>query len=48
MRTELSVRPDLIRSLVPTHYESRLYEEKGIDVMRFEPVDLGELRVEIP
>ncbi|KAL8281158.1 hypothetical protein RQP46_006516 [Phenoliferia psychrophenolica] len=46
-REELSVRPDLIRQLVPPHVEQQLYEEQGIDVSHFEPVDVATLRVQI-
>ncbi|GAA5886167.1 hypothetical protein JCM6882_004286 [Rhodosporidiobolus microsporus] len=42
---ELSVRPDLVHHLVPSHYAPTLLETKGIDVARFEPVDVEGLRV---
>ncbi|GAA5909326.1 hypothetical protein JCM5296_005597 [Sporobolomyces johnsonii] len=46
-RHELSVRPDLIRLLVPPHLEQQLFDEHGIDVGHFEPMDLKPLRVNI-
>ncbi|KAI5480776.1 protein serine/threonine kinase [Pseudohyphozyma bogoriensis] len=44
---ELSVRPDLIRKLVPPHAEQRLYDEHGVDLSNFKPIDLKPLRVVI-
>ncbi|GAA5850667.1 hypothetical protein JCM8547_001949 [Rhodosporidiobolus lusitaniae] len=46
-RQELSIRPDLIRQLVPPHHEPQLRAESGIDLDTFEPIDLGPLRVQI-
>ncbi|GAA5875700.1 hypothetical protein JCM1840_003179 [Sporobolomyces johnsonii] len=46
-RHELSIRPDLIRLLVPPHLEQQLFDEHGIDVGHFEPMDLKPLRVNI-
>ncbi|CEQ39649.1 SPOSA6832_01182 [Sporobolomyces salmonicolor] len=43
-RHELSIRPDLIRLLVPPHVEQQLFDEHGIDVGHFEPMDLKPLR----
>ena len=44
---ELSIRPDLVRRLVPTHAEQQLYKETGIDLAHFEPCELDGLKVEI-
>ncbi|GAA6001373.1 hypothetical protein JCM10207_006631 [Rhodosporidiobolus poonsookiae] len=44
---ELSIRPDLLRNLIPEHYEAQLLADKGIDVPRFQPIDLEPLRVKI-
>lgn len=45
-RTELSVRPDLVRILVPSHARAALLAgPEHIDVERFEPVDLAPLRL---
>ncbi|GAA5970219.1 hypothetical protein JCM21900_000829 [Sporobolomyces salmonicolor] len=46
-RHELSIRPDLIRLLVPPHVEQQLFDEHGIDVGHFEPMDLKPLRVNL-
>ncbi|KAK4705422.1 hypothetical protein P7C70_g779, partial [Phenoliferia sp. Uapishka_3] len=46
-REELSVRPDLLRRLVPPHVEQQLYDEQHLDLNAFEPVDPSELRVNI-
>ncbi|GAA6038231.1 hypothetical protein JCM8097_005805 [Rhodosporidiobolus ruineniae] len=44
---ELSIRPDLNRTLVPPHYVPTLHDDFGIDLDHFEPLDLSALRVEI-
>lgn len=43
---ELSVRPDLIHKLVPSHAESAL-QAKGIDVNNFDPIPLSSLRASL-
>lgn len=43
-REELSVRPDLIRKLVPTHCEEEL-ASRGIVLDSFVPIPLDELRI---
>ncbi|GAA5828091.1 hypothetical protein JCM3770_000865 [Rhodotorula araucariae] len=45
---ELSIRPDLIRPLVPPHAARALLAgPERIDVAKFEPVDLGSLQVRV-
>ncbi|KAG2219632.1 hypothetical protein INT45_012333 [Circinella minor] len=41
---ELSIRPDLIRKLVPPHYHEKLLFQ-GIDVNNFQPIPLDKLRL---
>ena len=41
---ELSIRPDLIRQLVPSHCEAEL-ASRGIDVNNFEPIPLADMRI---
>jgi glycogen synthase kinase 3 beta len=43
-RTELSIRPDLIRQLVPPHCEAELLS-RGIDINNFEPIPLADMRI---
>lgn len=43
-REELSIRPDLIRQLVPPHCESELLS-RGIDINNFEPIPLEDMRI---
>ena len=45
-REELSVRPDLIKHLVPQRAEAAL-RNKGIDVNQFEPIPAEKLRVSL-
>ncbi len=42
--TELSIRPDLVRSLVPPHCEAEL-RSRGIVLDNFVPIPLEELRI---
>ena len=42
--TELSVRPDLMRQLVPPHTEAEL-ASRGIHLDSFVPIPLEELRI---
>lgn len=42
--TELSVRPDLIRTLVPTHCESEL-ASRSIHLDNFQPIPLEQMRI---
>ena len=42
--TELSVRPDLMRQLVPSHTEAEL-ASRGIHLDSFVPIPLEELRI---
>ncbi|KAI8882080.1 Pkinase-domain-containing protein [Backusella circina FSU 941] len=44
-RQELSIRPDLIRYLVPAHYEHALLEQ-GIDINHFEPIPLDQMKID--
>ena len=46
LATELSIRPDLIRRLVPPHAEPAL-REKGIDIDGFVPIPLEQLRISL-
>lgn len=41
---ELSIRPDLIRRLVPPHAEPELLS-RGIDIHNFEPIPLEQLKI---
>ena len=41
---ELSIRPDLIRQLVPSHCESEL-QSRGVSLDNFEPIPLEQLRL---
>ncbi|KAM0753161.1 Pkinase-domain-containing protein [Meredithblackwellia eburnea MCA 4105] len=43
-REELSIRPDLIRQLVPSHAEADLLA-RGIDINNFEPIPLADMRI---
>ncbi|CAO3667492.1 unnamed protein product [Rhizopus microsporus] len=43
-REELSIRPDLIRRLVPPHAEPELLS-RGIDIHNFEPIPLEQLKI---
>jgi len=43
-KEELSIRPDLIHTLVPQHAEAALLE-RGIDVNNFEPLSLESMRI---
>ncbi|GAA5797022.1 kinase-like domain-containing protein [Helicostylum pulchrum] len=43
-RQELSIRPDLIRRLVPPHYEQELLNQ-GIDIHNFEPIPLDQMKI---
>lgn len=43
-RPELSINPDLIRKLVPTHAEPDL-KARGVDVETFVPISLSQLRI---
>ncbi|KAI5480787.1 glycogen synthase kinase [Pseudohyphozyma bogoriensis] len=43
-REELSIRPDLIRQLVPPHCEPELLS-RGIDINNFTPIPLSEMRI---
>ena len=45
-REELSVRPDLIKRLVPSRVEESL-RQQGIDVNHFDPIPLESLRVKL-
>ena len=45
-RAELSMRPDLIRQLVPTHAEPALLAQ-GIDIEGFVPIPLEQLRISL-
>lgn len=45
-REELSMRPDLIRQLVPTHAEPALLAQ-GIDIEGFVPIPLEQLRISL-
>lgn len=42
---ELSIRPDLNKRLVPAHARAQLFEEQGINLDRFQPVDLERYRL---
>ena len=44
--TELSVRPDLIRTLVPPHCEPEL-ASRGIHLDNFVPIPLDQLRIQL-
>jgi hypothetical protein len=44
---ELSIRPDLVRHIIPPHREQQIYDETGVDLNDFTPVDLASLRVDI-
>ncbi|BGP55535.1 hypothetical protein JCM8202_000578 [Rhodotorula sphaerocarpa] len=44
-RLELSIRPDLSKRLVPAHARAQLFEEQGINLDRFQPVDLERYRL---
>ncbi|KAG2197659.1 hypothetical protein INT47_002366 [Mucor saturninus] len=43
-RQELSIRPDLIRQLVPPHYEQELFS-RGIDIHHFDPIPLDQMKI---
>ncbi|KAI8888319.1 Pkinase-domain-containing protein [Backusella circina FSU 941] len=43
-KEELSIRPDLIRRLVPPHYESELLAQ-GIDIHNFTPIPLEQMKI---
>jgi glycogen synthase kinase 3 beta len=43
---ELSVRPDLIRQLVPTHCEPELLA-RSIDLNNFVPIPLEQLKISL-
>ena len=43
-REELSIRPDLIRTLVPPHCEPELLS-RGIDINNFTPIPLADMRI---
>lgn len=43
---ELSVRPDLIHKLVPTHYREKLMQS-GIDINNFTAIPLKDLRLSL-
>jgi glycogen synthase kinase 3 beta len=45
-REELSVRPDLIRQLVPPHREAEL-ASRGIYVDNFAPIPLEQMRISL-
>ena len=45
--TELSVRPELNTRYIPSYFYSTLFEEAGIDLINFKPVDLSLLQVDI-
>lgn len=42
---ELSIRPDLNKRLVPARARAQLFEEQGINLDRFQPVDLERYRL---
>lgn len=44
LAAELSIRPDLIRQLVPPHCEAEL-QSRGIDINNFEPIPLADMRI---
>ena len=44
---ELSVRPELDNRYIPSYFYSTLFEEAGIDLINFKPVDLSLLQVDI-
>lgn len=45
---ELSIRPDLIPSIIPAHAEEQIYKTTSIDLQAgFEPMELDKLRVDI-
>lgn len=41
---ELSIRPDLIRRLVPSHAEQELLS-RGIDIYHFDPIPLDQMKI---
>lgn len=41
---ELSIRPDLIRRLVPPHYEQELLAQ-GIDIHNFDPIPVDQMKI---
>lgn len=43
---ELSIRPDLIRQLVPPHCEQELLS-RGIDINNFTPIPLADMRISL-
>ncbi|KAK4521245.1 uncharacterized protein ATC70_013190 [Mucor velutinosus] len=44
-REELSIRPDLIQKLVPSHYIDSLQQKSGIDIYHFDPIPVEDLRL---
>lgn len=44
VHAELSIRPDLIRQLVPPHCEAELLS-RGIDINNFDPIPLADMRI---
>ncbi|ORY89358.1 hypothetical protein BCR35DRAFT_350358 [Leucosporidium creatinivorum] len=45
---ELSIRPDLIRQIIPPHAEEQIWKDTGIDLQAgYEALDLKKLRVDI-
>jgi glycogen synthase kinase 3 beta len=46
MHEELSIRPDLISKLVPSHAEAAL-KERGIDIHNFEPIPAEQMRISL-
>jgi len=46
MPEELSIRPDLIPKLVPSHAEEAL-KARGIDVHNFEPIPAEQMRISL-
>lgn len=42
--SELSIRPDLIRRLVPPHMEQELLA-KGIDIHHFDPIPADQMKI---
>ncbi|GAA5825883.1 hypothetical protein JCM5353_004537 [Sporobolomyces roseus] len=46
-REELSARPEFNTRYIPPYFYRTLFEERGIDLMNFKPVDLSLLQVDI-
>ncbi|GAA5965917.1 hypothetical protein JCM8115_000746 [Rhodotorula mucilaginosa] len=44
---ELSIRPDLNSHLVPPHARARLFDETGLDLECFEPLDVARYRLNV-